>query len=160
MIQLYEYIQKEGCLMKYTSTRNKAVSVDAAKAISQGISEDGGLFVPQSFPQISLDDIKKMSEMSYIDRAKEILSLYLTDFTAEEISSCVNGAYEAGKFDSEKVAPVVPFTDVSYILELFRGPTCAIKDMALQLLPYLLTVSAQKLLTAKKLEQVLEKQEQ
>ena len=137
--------------MKYTSTRNKAVSVDAAKVISQGISEDGGLFVPMSFPQISLDDIKKMSEMSYIERAKEVLSLYLTDFSAEEIDSCVNGAYAEGKFDSSKVAPVVPFTDVSYILELFRGPTCAFKDMALQLLPYLLTVSAKKTADGKKI---------
>ncbi len=137
--------------MKYTSTRNKAVSVDAAKAISQGISEDGGLFVPVSFPQISLDDIRKMSEMSYIERAKEVLSLYLTDFSAEEIDSCVNGAYAEGKFDSVKVAPVVPFTDVSYILELFRGPTCAFKDMALQLLPYLLTVSAKKTADGKKI---------
>ncbi len=137
--------------MKYTSTRNKAVSVDAAKAISQGISEDGGLFVPMSFPQISLDEIKKLSEKSYIDRAKEILSLYLTDFSAEEIDYCVSGAYAEGKFDSEKVAPVVPFTDVSYILELFRGPTCAFKDMALQLLPYLLTVSAKKTADGKKI---------
>ncbi len=137
--------------MKYTSTRNKAVSVDAAKAISQGISEDGGLFVPMSFPQISLDDIKAMSKMSYIDRAKKILSLYLTDFSQEEIDYCVSGAYAAGKFDSERVAPVVPFTDVSYILELFRGPTCAFKDMALQLLPYLLTVSAKKTADGKKI---------
>ncbi len=137
--------------MKYTSTRNKTVSVDAAKAISQGISEDGGLFVPVYFPQISLDDIKGMSKMSYIDRAKRILSLYLTDFSAEEIDYCVSGAYAEGKFDSEKVAPVVPFTDVSYILELFKGPTCAFKDMALQLLPYLLTVSAKKTADGKKI---------
>ena len=137
--------------MKYTSTRNKAVSVDAAKAISQGISEDGGLFVPTSFPQISLEEIKTMAGMSYVDRAKKILSLYLTDFSQEEIDYCVSGAYAEGKFDSEKVAPVVPFTDVSYILELFRGPTCAFKDMALQLLPYLLTVSAKKTADGKKI---------
>lgn len=130
--------------MKYTSTRNNSVFVDSAKAISQGISEDGGLFVPVSFPQISLDDIKRMSEKDYIGRAKEVLKLFLTDFTEEEIDSCVKGAYKLGKFDSEKVAPIVPFTDVSYILELFRGPTCAFKDMALQLLPHLLTVSAKK----------------
>lgn len=137
--------------MKYTSTRNNAVRVDSAKAIAQGISADGGLFVPESFPQITLDDIKKMSEMSYIERAKKVLSLYLTDFTTEEISSCVNGAYREGKFDSEKVAPVVPFTDEAYILELFKGPTCAFKDMALQLLPYLLTVSAKKTADGKKI---------
>ncbi len=137
--------------MKYTSTRNNAVKVDSAKAIAQGISVDGGLFVPESFPQISLDDIKRMSEMSYIERAKSVLSLYLTDFSVEEIDSCVNGAYKAGKFDSEKVAPVVPFDDEAYILELFKGPTCAFKDMALQLLPYLLTVSAKKTADGKKI---------
>ncbi len=137
--------------MKYTSTRNNAVKVDSAKAIAQGISADGGLFVPESFPQITLQDIKRMSEMSYIDRAKEVLSLYLTDFTEEEIDSCVNGAYKAGKFDSQKVAPVVSFTDEAYILELFKGPTCAFKDMALQLLPYLLTVSAKKTADGKKI---------
>ena len=130
--------------MFYTSTRDKTLKVTASEAITKGISEDGGLFVPCEIPQLSMEDIKSMIPMSYIERAKKVLSLYLTDFTAEEIDYCVNGAYREGKFSSEKVAPLVTLTDKAEILELFRGPTCAFKDMALQLLPYLLTTAAKR----------------
>ncbi len=130
--------------MKYTSTRDKKVEVNSSKAISQGISKDGGLFVPTEFPKISLETIKKLSELDYIGRAKEILSLYLTDFTEEEIENCVCSAYGGNKFSSEKIAPLVNLDENGYVQELWRGPTCAFKDMALQLLPHLLTVSAKK----------------
>lgn len=132
--------------MYYTSTRDKTVKVTACEAIAKGISSDGGLFVPTEIPKISLDDIKRISTLDYIGRAKEILKLYLTDFTEDELSMCVEGAYKKGKFSSDKVAPLHKLQDRENILELWRGPTCAFKDMALQLLPYLLTVSAGKTL--------------
>lgn len=137
--------------MFYTSTRDKSIKVTAATAIAKGISSDGGLFVPTEIPSISLDDIKRFSSLSYIDRAKEVLKLYLTDFSEEELSMCVEGAYIEGKFSSEKVAPLYKLNEKENILELWRGPTCAFKDMALQLLPYLLTVSAGKTLKGTKI---------
>ncbi|MBQ4267151.1 MAG: threonine synthase [Clostridia bacterium] len=130
--------------MLYTSTRDKSVKVESAYAIAQGISKDGGLFVPTEIPQIDKSFIDSLVPLSYIERAKKVLSLYLTDFTAEEIDMCVSGAYADGKFSSSKVAPVKKTKEGENILELWRGPTCAFKDMALQLLPYLLTVSAKK----------------
>ena len=130
--------------MQYTSTRDKSVHVTSAEAITHGISADGGLFVPETIPQLSAEDLQRLASLDYKGRAKEILSLYLTDFSAEEIDRCVEGAYADGKFSSPAVAPLVKLADGSHILELWRGPTCAFKDMALQLLPHLLTVSAGK----------------
>lgn len=130
--------------MLYTSTRDKSVHVSSSQAIAQGISKDGGLFVPEEIPQISAEFVQSLVGLDYITRAKKVLSLYLTDFSAEEIDRCVNGAYAAGKFSSEKVAPLKTIKNGADILELWRGPTCAFKDMALQLLPYLLTVAAKK----------------
>lgn len=130
--------------MYYTSTRDKSIKVTASKAIAQGISEEGGLFVPCEIPQFSIDKISSMVSMSYIDRAKTVLKEYLTDFTREELDYCVEGAYAADKFSSEKIAPTVNVAGNKNILELWHGPTCAFKDMALQLLPYLMTVSAKK----------------
>lgn len=130
--------------MLYTSTRNKGIKVSAAQAIAQGISEEGGLFVPCELPKFSLDAIKEMVDMPYTMRAKTVLKEFLTDFTEEELDYCVNGAYEASKFSSEKIAPTVNINGNENILELWHGPTCAFKDMALQLLPYLMTVSAKK----------------
>lgn len=130
--------------MFYTSTRDKSVRVSAAQAITQGISKDGGLFVPETIPQITMDEVVELSKLSYRDRAKRILSLYLTDYTKEELDYCVDGAYADGKFSSEKVAPLSSLSDTVNVLELWKGPTCAFKDMALQLLPYLLTVAASK----------------
>lgn len=130
--------------MFYTSTRDKSIKVTSSQAISHGISAEGGLFVPVEIPKITMDDIVRLSGCSYIERAKEILALYLTDFTAEELDSCVNGAYGNGKFASEKVAPLHTLREGTEILELWKGPTCAFKDMALQLLPHLLTVASAK----------------
>lgn len=130
--------------MFYTSTRDKNVRVTSAEAIAQGISKDGGLFVPMEIPAISKEFVEGLVPLSYIERAKKVLSLYLTDYTAEEIDMCVSGAYAEGKFSSEKVSPIKRTSDGKNILELWRGPTCAFKDMALQLLPYLLTVAAKK----------------
>ena len=130
--------------MLYTSTRDRSVRVSSAQAIAQGISADGGLFVPETIPQLSMEEIVRLSAADYVTRAKAILSLYLTDFTNEELDYCVNGAYAGGRFSSEKVAPLVEVEPNVHLLELWKGPTCAFKDMALQLLPYLMTVSAKK----------------
>ncbi len=139
--------------MNYISTRANTVKVTASQAITKGISEEGGLFVPETLPKLSLSDIESLSKMDYIGRAKSILSLFLTDFTEEEIDSCVNGAYGTGSFSDPAVAPVVCLEDGLNILELWKGPTCAFKDMALQILPRLMTVSAGK--TAKGTEIVI-----
>lgn len=130
--------------MFYTSTRNNEIRVTASQAIAQGISEEGGLFVPCEIPHFDLEKISQMTEMSYIQRAKVVLKEFLTDFTQEELDYCVEGAYASEKFSSEKIAPTVNVKGNKNILELWHGPTCAFKDMALQLLPYLMTVSAKK----------------
>ena len=129
--------------MYYMSTRNTELKLKSAEAIKKGLSDDGGLFVPSEFPTVSTAEIKKMVNMSYIDRAKLVLKKFLTDFTTAEISKCVEGAYGTG-FDSDKVAPVVKLADGKYILELWHGPTCAFKDMALQILPRFMTVAMKK----------------
>ncbi len=129
--------------MKYVSTRDVSVKVTASQAITKGISSEGGLFVPEHLPKVSLNGIEKLAGYDYITRAKIILSHFLSDFTDTEVESCVRGAYETG-FSSEKIAPVETIEKGVHILELFKGPTCAFKDMALQILPRLLTVSSQK----------------
>ena len=137
--------------MLYTSTRDNNVRVTASKAITDGISPDGGLYIPVEIPTLSADDIKALCSANYKERAKKVLGLYLSDFSKEELDYCVEGAYKDGKFSSEAVAPVVKLHDNVNILELFKGPTCAFKDMALQILPYLLTVSAKKNLKDKEI---------
>ena len=130
--------------MLYTSTRDNSIRVTASQAIAQGISNEGGLFVPVELPKFDIDKINSMTSMSYVERAKTVLKEFLTDFTQEELDYCVEGAYGAEKFSSPAVAPTVNIDGNKNILELWHGPTCAFKDMALQLLPYLMTVSAKK----------------
>ncbi len=130
--------------MNYTSTRNDSLSVSSAFAIANGISEEGGLFVPTDIPKVNAEFIDSLVPLTYIERARKVLSLYLTDFTDEEIDADTLGAYSTG-FTNEKVAPLVNLSGNTNILELWHGPTCAFKDMALQLLPYLLTSSAKKM---------------
>lgn len=130
--------------MLYTSTRDNSIRVTASQAIAQGISEEGGLFVPVELPVFSVEKITSMVSMPYTERAKTVLAEFLTDFTEEELDYCVEGAYAAEKFSSPKIAPTVNISGNKNILELWHGPTCAFKDMALQLLPYLMTVSAKK----------------
>ncbi len=136
--------------MNYTSTRNNTLSVSSAYAIANGISSEGGLFVPTDIPKVSAEFIESLVPMTYIERARKVLSLYLTDFTKEEIDEDTLGAYGTG-FTHEKKAPVVNLHDNVNILELWHGPTCAFKDMALQLLPYLLTGSAKKMADGKEI---------
>ncbi len=129
--------------MEYTSTRDRAVRVPAARAIAQGISADGGLFVPDHIPALFPDDLKRLCSLDYVGRAAEVLGLYLTDFSPAQIVSCVRGAY-LGRFDADKPAPLHPLADGVDMLELWHGPTCAFKDLALQLLPRLLTAAVEK----------------
>lgn len=128
--------------MDFTSTRSKQ-SITSAQAITKGLSSDGGLFVPGSFPKITDSEIDKLITLDYKGRAVQVLKKYLTDFTDDEINYCVNGAYD-NTFDDNIPAPLVEIAPGENILELWHGPTCAFKDMALQLLPYLLTTSAKK----------------
>ncbi len=130
--------------MLYTSTRNRDLRINSAKAIVSGISKDGGLFVPEKLPYISLANLELLSNMNYIERASFILSKFLTDFTDNDILECVNKAYSKEKFSSDDIAPIVKLDDSKFVLELWHGPTCAFKDMALQLLPHLLTTSMKK----------------
>ena len=127
--------------MVYQSTRGGEENVSPSLAIVQGLAKDGGLFVPQEMPKLekSLEDY---AELSYQDLAYEIMKLYLTDFTEEELRYCINSAYD-DKFSTKEIAPVVKKGD-SYYLELFHGRTLAFKDMALSILPYLMKVSCKK----------------
>lgn len=131
--------------MNYISTRGGGCPVSAARAIIKGLATDGGLFVPQAIPSIDKDFIQSLLNLSYQERAKKILSLYLTDFTAQEINSCVENAYGHNKFDTDKVVPTVQIEGNHYLLELWHGPTSAFKDMALQLLPQFISTSLKKL---------------
>lgn len=130
--------------MQYISSRGKSPIVDAANAIKMGIAPDGGLFVPEIIPTIGKDNIRKIEDFTYQQRASYILSLFLTDFSEDEIEHCVNGAYNEENFDDEKIAPLVKLDNKLHVLELWHGPTSAFKDMALQILPYLLTTSTKK----------------
>lgn len=129
--------------MNYKSTRTPAITITSAQAIAQGLSHEGGLFVPETLPEITKDDILALCDKSYAERAFDIFKLFLTDFTDEEIRHCVENAY-GDNFDTKNIAEISHLLQGTYILELWHGPTCAFKDMALQILPYLLTVSAKK----------------
>ena len=130
--------------MRYISTRDNAESVQAAEAIVRGMVPQGGLYVPQEIPKLDEAALGAMVDLSYQALAKEILALYLDDFSAEEISTMVDAAYDASRFDDAEVAPVVKIHDGLFALELWHGPTAAFKDMALQLLPHLLVHSMKK----------------
>ena len=130
--------------MNYRSTRDSSLQVTSAVAIAQGISADGGLFIPESVPQITMDELKALAGMSYRERANVVFGKFLTDFTPEEIAYCTSGAYNTQNFDSEQIAELTGAFGDAQILELWHGPTCAFKDMALQILPYLLTTSLKK----------------
>ncbi len=133
--------------MNYNSTRNKNTVVSASQAIAQGISDEGGLFVPQELPKYSFEDIKALAAVDYRGRAKKILAEFLSDFTEDEINESVDAAYTAEKFGSDNPAPIsyIQCGDMNMsVLELWHGPTSAFKDMALQILPHLLTKSVKK----------------
>ena len=130
--------------MQYVSTRNKNQKCSAAQAIAQGLALDGGLLTPEVLPKLSPNGLKTMTDMSYQQRAVFVMGSYLDDFTASELSSFAKRAYGPDKFDTKAVAPVRQLDDRTYCLELWHGPTCAFKDMALQMLPHLLSASLGK----------------
>lgn len=130
--------------MQYRSTRNSQLNVASAMAIKTGLSPEGGLFLPESVPQLTIKEIGELTNMSYQERAINILSRFLTDFTLDEVIRCVNSAYTREKFETDAIAPVYKLNDQAYFLELWHGPTCAFKDMALQILPHLLSTSIKK----------------
>ena len=130
--------------MDYVSTRNKERKVSAAYAIANGIAPDGGLYCPTAFPALTDADWKTLAESDYKGRSALILGKFLTDFTAEELADFASKAYADEKFGGADTAPVVKLGEGKNLLELWHGPTCAFKDMALQILPYLLTTSAKK----------------
>ena len=125
----------------YQSTRDANNTVTASQAILQGLATDGGLFTPISYPQLELD-FAKLKDASYQEVAKLILSAFLDDFTDQELNDCINNAYDS-KFDTPEIAPLVKLNG-QYNLELFHGATIAFKDMALSILPHLMTTAAKK----------------
>ncbi|MBO5279185.1 MAG: threonine synthase [Lachnospiraceae bacterium] len=125
----------------YKSTRSDSAPVTASQAILKGLADDGGLFVPVQLPKLSVS-MEELSKMNYQETAYEVMKLFFTDFTEEELKRCIARAYDE-KFDTEEIAPIVK-ADGAYYLELFHGATIAFKDMALSILPHLMTVSAKK----------------
>lgn len=130
--------------MYYVSTRNKERRLTASQAIAQGLAVDGGLLTPEVFPKLSNNGLKTLTDMSYQQRAVYVMNPYLEDFSASELSAFASKAYGPDKFDTKAVAPVRTVDGNTHCLELWHGPTCAFKDMALQMLPHLLSASLAK----------------
>ena len=127
--------------IKYVSTRGDKEKVTASQAILRGIAPDGGLYVPEAFPKLD-KSLTELKGLNYRQIAYEVMKLFLTDFTEEELKSCIDKAYDS-KFDTEEIVPMKEADGLTY-LELFHGPTLAFKDMALSILPYLMVTSAKK----------------
>ena len=125
----------------YSSTRNADAKLTASQAILKGISDDGGLFLPERVPVLD-KSLKELSQLEYKDIAYEVMKLFFTDFTEEELKTCIARAYDE-KFDTEVIAPLVE-AEGAYYLELFHGATIAFKDMALSILPHLMITAARK----------------
>ena len=130
--------------MNYLSTRNKDLRLSAPQAIAKGLAPDGGLLTPAVLPRLPSSAVETMREMSYQQRVVYIMNSFLEGFAASELNSYASEAYGGGKFSHEDVAPVRKLDESTYCLELWHGPTCAFKDMALQILPHLLTASLDK----------------
>ena len=127
--------------LTYQSTRGGESGLTASQAILKGLADDGGLFMPTSIPKLDVT-MEELAGMSYQETAYRVMKQFLTDFTEEELRYCIDHAYDS-KFDTEEIAPLVK-ADGAYYLELFHGSTIAFKDMALSILPYLMTTSAKK----------------
>ena len=130
--------------MKYYSTRDRSVRLDAAEAIEMGLSRDGGLLTPCEIPQIDEAFLDSLVHARYQERAAKIMALYLTDYTEAELLTFAENAYGPEKYDTEAVAPVRTLDETTHCLELWHGPTSAFKDMALQMLPQLLSAALKK----------------
>ncbi len=130
--------------MQYQSSRGNSPQVSASQAIINGIAPDGGLYIPEQIPSLSKEDFINWGSLSYQGRAEAVLRRFLTDFTPMEISCCVQAAYNELNFDNAGIAPLAELSPRLHMLELWHGPTSAFKDMALQILPQLLTTSMRK----------------
>ena len=127
--------------VKYVSTRNGKDEFTASQAILKGLADDGGLFVPTAMPHLDRS-LAELASMDYRETAYEVMKLFLTDFTEEELRHCIAAAYDE-KFDTKEIAPLHE-ADGAFYLELFHGKTIAFKDMALSILPHLMTTAAKK----------------
>ncbi|HJC06347.1 MAG TPA: threonine synthase [Candidatus Enterocloster excrementipullorum] len=127
--------------ISYESTRGGQKGVTASQAVLQGLAQDGGLFMPTEFPRLD-KSLKELAPLSYQETAYEIMKLFLTDYTEEELKDCIAKAYDS-KFDTEEIAPLAK-AEGAYFLELYHGNTIAFKDMALSILPHLMTTAAKK----------------
>ena len=127
--------------LRYKSTRDSGLRVSASEAILKGLAPDGGLFVPEKMPVLDVP-AEALKDMTYQETAYAVMKQFLTDFTEEELKDCISGAYD-GKFDTEEIAPLAKVGE-TYFLELFHGATIAFKDMALSILPHLMTAAAKK----------------
>ena len=130
--------------MKYYSTRDRSVRLDAAEAIEMGLSRDGGLLTPCEIPQIDEAFLNSLVHVRYQERAAKVMALYLTDYTEAELMTFAENAYGPEKYDTDAVAPVRTLDETTHCLELWHGPTSAFKDMALQMLPQLLSAALKK----------------
>jgi threonine synthase len=130
--------------MYYISTRGGQERVLSSEAIKKGLAPDGGLFVPESAVKLTPDEIYGLADVNYRERAVFILKRYLDDYTDDELSECADGAYTPAKFESDDIVPLRKLNDNAYVLELWHGPTCAFKDVALQILPRLLVKAVRK----------------
>ena len=130
--------------MKYVSTRNQSVRLRASQAIAQGLARDGGLLTPEVFPKLTPALLEDLRGKTYGQRAVAVMKLFLEDFSEEELTAFTQAGYSGEKFDDARVAPLEPLTEDTYCLELWHGPTSAFKDMALQILPHLLSASLVK----------------
>lgn len=128
----------------YISTRGGKDRLSAAQAIKLGIASNGGLFVPEQIPSFTQDELAGLVSLDYRQRAYAVLAKFLKDYSGPELANCIQAAYNSDKFDTEQIAPLVAVGDNRYLLELWHGPTSAFKDMALQLLPQLLSTALQK----------------
>ncbi|MCR4961164.1 MAG: threonine synthase [Lachnospiraceae bacterium] len=127
--------------MYYSSTRDDSVRLTASEAVLKGLSDDGGLFIPSEFPKLSVS-LDELADMDYKETAYTVMKGFLEDYTEEELKDCINKAYDS-KFDTEEIAPIAE-AEGAFYLELFHGKTIAFKDMALSILPHLLTTAVKK----------------
>ena len=129
----------------YISTRGNFRKVPASEAIKLGMVPAGGLFVPAETPALSTEEILAMRGSSYRETAERIISLFLNDFTEEEIKGCIARAYRDDNFDHPQVAPLYRLNEHTFFLELWHGPTAAFKDIALQIMPHFLSLAVEKM---------------
>ncbi|MBQ1955675.1 MAG: pyridoxal-phosphate dependent enzyme, partial [Clostridia bacterium] len=129
--------------MQFISTRGNSPAVSSSEAILNGLAPDGGLYIPEHIPEINGDFVASLCDLPYAERAAKVLSLYLTDYTYSELLDYAEAAYARFE-DPNDAAPTVKLNNNTYVLELYHGPTCAFKDMALTILPHLLTAAMRK----------------